>query len=139
MIDGATPMRASVNANVLAGPATTMSHAPTRPSPPARTCPLTAPMTGIGSREFGAAAGSSSRARSTATSPGSPPGGFREIGARAEGSAGVAEDDGAHPGFLGGVGEALVQLVDQRGRQRVAVVRGVQREAGDVALDRVVN
>ena len=66
-------------------------------------------------------------------------GGFGEIGARAEGSAGVAENDGPHPGFLGGVGEALVQLVDQRRGQRVAVVRGIQRQAGDGALDGVVD
>lgn len=37
MIDGATPMRASVNAKVLAVPATTRSQAPISPMPPART------------------------------------------------------------------------------------------------------
>ena len=37
MIAGATPIRASVRANVLRGPAITMSHAPTKPIPPART------------------------------------------------------------------------------------------------------
>ena len=31
------PMRASVSANVLCGPATAISHAPTSPMPPART------------------------------------------------------------------------------------------------------
>ena len=37
MIDGATPMRASVRAKVLCGPATAISHAPINPIPPART------------------------------------------------------------------------------------------------------
>lgn len=43
MIEGATPMRASVSAKVLFGPATTMSQAPTSPMPPARTCPSITP------------------------------------------------------------------------------------------------
>ena len=67
------------------------------------------------------------------------PRGLGEIGSRAERSAGVVEHDGPHPGLLGGVGQALVQLVDQRGGQRVAVVRRVQREPGDAALDGVVD
>ncbi|SKW33375.1 Uncharacterised protein [Mycobacteroides abscessus subsp. abscessus] len=49
MMDGATPMRASVSAKVLSGPATAISAAPTRPKPPARTWPLTAMTTGSGS------------------------------------------------------------------------------------------
>ena len=48
MIDGATPIRASVSAKVLLRPATTMSQAPTSPSPPARTWPSIAPITGCG-------------------------------------------------------------------------------------------
>ena len=48
MIDGATPMRASLSANVQEFPPTTMSHAPTRPKPPALTCPSIAAMTGSG-------------------------------------------------------------------------------------------
>src|SRR6185312_5659129 len=52
MIAGATPIRASVSAKVLLGPATTMSHAPTSPKPPARTCPSIAPITGTGSSKI---------------------------------------------------------------------------------------
>src|SRR4029077_16445088 len=62
-----------------------------------------------------------------------------EIRSCAERSAGVVEHDGPDPGFFGGVSEALVQLVDQRGGQGIAVVRRIQREPGDAALDGVVN
>src|SRR5262249_53150140 len=49
------------------------------------------------------------------------------------------EHDSPDPGLLGGIGEALVQLVDQRSGQGVAVVRRVQREPGDTSLDGVVD
>ena len=58
MIDGATPMRASVSANVLVFPATAMSPAPTRPSPPALTCPSIAAMTGRGNKILRSRSGS---------------------------------------------------------------------------------
>ncbi|CKT67693.1 Uncharacterised protein [Mycobacterium tuberculosis] len=73
MIAGATPIRASVSANVLSGPATTMSHAPTRPNPPARTCPLMAPTTGSGDSTMARNSAVISRARATAIRYGSPP------------------------------------------------------------------
>lgn len=73
MIDGATPMRASVSAKVLDGPATTMSHAPISPRPPARTWPSTAPMTGIGEATKARRSSAISRARSVARSPGLRP------------------------------------------------------------------
>ena len=49
IIAGVTPMRASVNANDDPAAATAMSHAPTMPRPPARTCPAIRAMTGLGS------------------------------------------------------------------------------------------
>ena len=65
--------------------------------------------------------------------------GLGEIGARAERAAGVAEHHRPHAGLVGGVGQALVQLLDQRGGQRVAVVRRVQRQPRDAAVDGVVD
>ncbi len=73
MIAGATPIRASVSAKVLRGPATTMSHAPTSPIPPARTCPSIAAITGIGHPTIARSVAASSRARPSAVSNGSPP------------------------------------------------------------------
>src|SRR3954454_8897038 len=46
MIAGATPIRTSVNANVIDDSTTTRSHAAITPIPPARTGPLTAAITG---------------------------------------------------------------------------------------------
>ncbi|SKW09405.1 Uncharacterised protein [Mycobacteroides abscessus subsp. massiliense] len=71
MIEGATPMRASVSAKVLSGPATAISAAPTRPKPPARTWPLTAMTTGSGSSRMSRSSAVSWPARSLATSWGS--------------------------------------------------------------------
>ena len=47
--DGARPSRASVSAKVLFGPASAISVAPSRPKPPALTCPSTCAITGLGS------------------------------------------------------------------------------------------
>lgn len=68
MIAGATPMRASVSANVLRGPATAISQAPTRPKPPARTWPLMAAITGSGEATMARIKAVISRARATAMS-----------------------------------------------------------------------
>ena len=46
MIAGATPIRTSVNANVVDGATTTRSHAAISPTPPARTGPFTAAIVG---------------------------------------------------------------------------------------------
>lgn len=46
---GATPMRASVKAKEAVSVATETSAAPTMPRPPARTCPVTAAITGLSS------------------------------------------------------------------------------------------
>ena len=141
MIDGATPMRASVSANVLRGPATTMSHAPTRPIPPARTCPSITPTTGSGHSTMARSRVVISRARAAASSSGAAPnaGRLRQVGAGAERAAGVPEDH--HPDLRVGhrVTEALMQLGHQRRRQRVAVVRRVQRQVDGAAPALVVD
>ena len=53
---------------------------------------------------------------------------FAKVGARAERVPGVAEHHGPHRGIVGRVAQTLMQLADQRRRQRVAVVRRVQRQ-----------
>ena len=73
MIAGATPIRASVNAKVLRGPATAISHAATSPMPPARTWPSTATITGSGDSTMARSSAAISLARSAATSAGSAP------------------------------------------------------------------
>src|SRR6516162_10687527 len=73
MIAGATPIRASVSAKVLRGPATAISHAPTRPNPPARTCPSMAAITGSGDSTMARNNAVSSRALAAAMSKGAPP------------------------------------------------------------------
>ena len=69
MIAGATPIRASVSANVLLRPATTMSQAPTSPKPPARTCPSIAPTTGTGSSRIARSSSVSCLVLSVVASP----------------------------------------------------------------------
>ncbi len=139
MIDGATPMRASVNANVLAGPghddvAGADQSQPTRPHVTVngadhRHRQLEDPAQQV--RQLPRAV--------DGHVAGIPACSFSQIRSGAEGSAGMAENHGPHSGLLCGVGEALVQLVDQRGGQRVAVVRRIQREPGDAAFDGVVD
>ena len=73
MMAGATPIRTAVSAKVLRGPATTMSHAPISPIPPARTCPSRAAITGLGHSTIERSSAVSSRARPSAASNGSPP------------------------------------------------------------------
>jgi hypothetical protein len=65
IIAGATPIRASVNANDAPSAATARSHAPTMPMPPARTCPAIWAMTGLGSSTI-------SRSKATIAVPASP-------------------------------------------------------------------
>ena len=65
--------------------------------------------------------------------------GLGQIGSGTERSAGVVQHHRAHTGLLGGVGQTLAQLVDQFGGQRVAVVRRIQRQASDTALDGVMD
>ncbi len=104
MIDGATPMRASVNANCTGLP---RHHdvAGTHQTEPAG---AHMPVDGADHRhrkledpaqQVGQLAGAVD-----SHIAGIAPGGFGEIRAGAEGSAGVSEHDGPHTGLLGGVG-----------------------------------
>src|ERR1700734_3492423 len=104
MIAGATPIRASVNANVLRGPATAISQAATRPMPPARTWPSTTTMTGRGDSTIARSNVAISRDRAAVASA-----------------------------------QALMQLADQRRRQRVAVVRRIQCQPRHLPVDRVLD
>ncbi|BBX46226.1 hypothetical protein GCM10009641_48120 [Mycobacterium cookii] len=61
----------------------------------------------------------------------------REIGAGTERVAGVAEHHGPHRRVVRGITQALMQLADQRGRQRVAVVWRIQRQPRHMAVDAV--
>ena len=98
MIDGATPMRASVSANVLRGP----GHDDVAGPDQAHTAGADVPVDRADDRQRalddGRAAGGSSRGR--ARRPGRPgsrsPAASREVGARAERAAGVAEDHHPH-------------------------------------------
>ncbi len=138
MIDGATPMRASVSAKVLARPATAISHAPISPMPPARTCPSTAAMTGTGALQDDAQQPGHLPRTVDGHIPGVPAGRLTEVGSRAERRSGVPEHHHPRPG-RDGIVDAAVQLFDQRGGQRVVVVRGVQRQPGDPALEPVAD
>ena len=63
-------------------------------------------------------------------------GGLGEVGARAEGGAGVAQEDRPGGGRGGRLRQRGVQFGDQPGGERVAVVRGVQGEGGDAVVVR---
>ena len=120
---GATPTRTSVKANVLASAATAMSAAAMRPRPPARAWPLTRAMTGTGlstmdvrmsGMRLGAAVPRSERSapeQNTVPVPG--------------------EHDGPHVGVTGCVTQRLLQLRQEARRERVAVVRRVERQRAD--------
>src|SRR5690606_7203061 len=66
--------------------------------------------------------------------PRRPPGRLTEIRSGAEGSTGMAEHHHPYAGLLGGAGQRRAQLADQRGRQRVAVVRRIQCDPGDAGV-----
>ena len=61
------------------------------------------------------------------------PAGLAQVRPGAEGAAGVPEHHHPHRRIRGGVTQPLMQLGDQRGRQRVAVMRRVQRQPGERA------
>ena len=116
-----------------------MSQAPTSPSPPARTCPSIAAITGNGSFRIAAQQVGQFTGAVDGEVTGIAAHGLGQIGSGTERSAGVVQHHRAHTGLLGGVGQTLAQLVDQFGGQRVAVVRRIQRQASDTALDGVMD
>ena len=62
-----------------------------------------------------------------------------EVGPGAERLAGVREHHGPDRGVRTGGGQVLAERPDQRGGERVAVLRAVQGQRGDAAVDGVVN
>ncbi len=108
MIDGATPMRASVNANVLA--ASCDRDVARADEAQAAGADVPVDRTDDGQRQPEDA---SQQVRQFAGAvdgqvPGISSSGLGEIRSGAERSAGVVEYDGPHPGLLGGVGEPLL-------------------------------
>ena len=51
----------------------------------------------------------------------------------------MAEHDDAHRGIGRRITQALMQLADQLSRQRVAVVRRIERQPCDMPIDAVVD
>ena len=128
MIAGATPIRASVSAKVLRGPATAMSQAPTR----AEAAGPDVPVDGGDHRQrrlddVAQQRGHFPGPRHRRVVRVAPPASL-EIRTGAERSAGVPEHHHPHRRVRGGIAQPLMQLSDQRGGQRVAVVGRVQRQ-----------
>lgn len=71
-MNGANPIRTSVSAKLLSGPATTRSQAATMPMPPARTLPSICAITGFGISTSLRSTSIMTRVRSSAATAGSP-------------------------------------------------------------------
>ena len=112
-------------------PATARSQAATRPIPPARAGPPTRASTGLGDSQIAVSSSGNAVTGMSCAAPAA--GGGLEVHPGAEDPAGVREHD--HPD--GPVGQRRPQpgreLAHQPGRERVAVVRGVEGERGDPA------
>ena len=109
--------------------------------PPARTWPSTATITGRGDSTIARSNVAISRDRWAVASAGSALAAdpSDKVGARAEGVPGVAEHDDPHRGIVRRVAQALMQLADQGRRQRVAVVRRIQRQPRYLPVDGVLD
>ena len=60
-----------------------------------------------------------------------------EVGAGAKSRTIAGQHDGAHRRIVDGGGQMIVKLIDQRGRQRIAVGRAVEGDPGSALLNRI--